>query len=131
MGQLWAGQDQSSLFGGESASENENESESENASERERESESASDSESKSASGPRNASASTRGAPPPSPSPPVPAPVKTEAFSQWPSCGVVGKEGMCIGARSGTGAGAIKAMGYSIRTAAWRLTVWYVSRAVI
>ena len=44
---------------------------------------------------------------------------KTAAYSQWPSCGNADKEQMCVLSRA-----ALPAMGYSVRTESWRLTVW-------
>ena len=43
--------------------------------------------------------------------------LKDAAFSQWPSCGVPGQQGMCISPRS-----TLAAMGYSVRTVGWRYT---------
>ena len=43
----------------------------------------------------------------------------TASYSQWPSCGIPGQQGMCISSR-----GVLTAMGYSIRSQNWRYTAW-------
>eukprot|EP00662_Eupelagonemidae_sp_cell21_P036335 gene36335-47038_t len=45
--------------------------------------------------------------------------LKNASFSQWPSCGIPGQQGMCISPRS-----TLVAMGYTVRALGWRYTAW-------